>query len=264
MRYMSTGALLASALGGAGFNVLSLAIFDAFTTPPTAERKVIIDTAVLALVAGGVWDELDALYMLAAADSQAALVNWKNPGTFDAVASGGPTFTADRGFTGDATDAQLDAGFNPTTAASPHFTQNSASMAAWALTDAADNKPIIGNATDQTGTNIYPNFAGDAFLRLNDATEAEGFAVAGGTGFFLANRSTSTGRQGYRNGASLGAYASNTSKAVLNEDMKILRQGTKFSGAQVAAASFGGSLDATQQLAFYNAMLAYMQAVGAV
>jgi hypothetical protein len=38
-------------------------------------RNAVIDTFIKALVSGGVWDKLDVLYVFAAHDSQAALLN---------------------------------------------------------------------------------------------------------------------------------------------------------------------------------------------
>ncbi|HXC20220.1 MAG TPA: hypothetical protein VNV13_01980, partial [Steroidobacteraceae bacterium] len=68
---------------GCGYLTQSCAIFAAFTTPPTTSRKVIINTLVNALLNGSTdtWDKMDVLYVMAAADSQAASINWKNPGT---------------------------------------------------------------------------------------------------------------------------------------------------------------------------------------
>src|SRR5262252_6152224 len=73
------------------YDSASLAIFAAFSTPPDTTRKGVIDTCVRALKSAGVWTKLDVLYLFAAADSQAARVNWKNPGTYDGTATNSPT-----------------------------------------------------------------------------------------------------------------------------------------------------------------------------
>jgi|HubBroStandDraft_6_1064221.scaffolds.fasta_scaffold10535_11 hypothetical protein len=85
---------------GCGYLTQSCAIFAAFTTPPTTSRKVIINTLVNALLNGSTdtWDKMDVLYVMAAADSQAASINWKNPGTTTLANIGSPTFTTDTVF----------------------------------------------------------------------------------------------------------------------------------------------------------------------
>src|SRR3990167_508614 len=99
---------LGAALGGAGgaaYDAASQLIFDSFTTPPSTQRKTDIDTLVRALKADGIWSLLDVLYVTAAADNQAAGINWKSPGTFTAIVLGTPAFVADRGYTGSASNA---------------------------------------------------------------------------------------------------------------------------------------------------------------
>jgi hypothetical protein len=92
---------------------LALAIFAAFTTPPTTARKEIINNVVADLVLSGVWNELDVLHVYAAADSQAALINWKSPGTFNGTLFNAPAFAADRGFTGNGSNAYISTGYTP-------------------------------------------------------------------------------------------------------------------------------------------------------
>ena len=73
-----------------GYDAATEAIAAAFTTPPTTARKNLIDAAVVALKSAGVWTKLDALYLFAAADSQAAIINWKAPGTYNCDARSMP------------------------------------------------------------------------------------------------------------------------------------------------------------------------------
>lgn len=254
----------AAVLGG-GFDASSQAIFDAFTTPPTDARKTAINNFVVALKAAGVWSLGDVLGVYAAADSQAAIVNWKNPGTFNGSASS-VTFTADRGFTGDGGAGVVDHSFNPTTAPTPNFTQDSASLGIWVLTSRAGAAlPDAGNASAATGLNIYPRFTDDnTYLRVNDASETGGFAVADSAGFYVGNRSSSSARQGYRNGASVGTYGASTSQALINASIVAGRGGSNFTTDQFSILWIGGSLTSGQVASFYSAALAYMQAVGAV
>lgn len=132
----------------AGFDADAQAIFGAFTTPPDDTRKGLINAYVLALKAGGVWNSLDGLYVFAAADSQAALINWRNPGTHDATLVNAPTFTQDRGFTGNGTNSYVNSNFNPLpqggcTSKTPH-------------TSAREASPISGPATTTSASSASP------------------------------------------------------------------------------------------------------------
>lgn len=251
---------LSGGLGGAGliapgFSPFSLAIFAAFTTPPTSARNVVIDNFVKALVAGGVWDLLDGLYVFAAADSQAALINWKNPGTFDATAVNAPTFVADRGYTGNGTTQSIDSGFNPSTAPSPHFVQNSAGMFSRIRT--AGTGGVFGTGPS---TLFDPSFP---LLRMNNSIGAFGPAGMNVAAFWSGDRSDSTNVAVYKNGTSFASTAADTSTGVDNALAHALRGGTLFGTHQLSSFGFGAHLDATKQSALAAAELAYMQAVGA-
>lgn len=96
---------------GVTLDAAAAAIFDAMTTPPSDARKALINTAVVALKNGGLWSKLSSLQVYAAADNQAARVDWANPARV-AVAVNSPTFTANRGFTGDGATSYIDTQFS--------------------------------------------------------------------------------------------------------------------------------------------------------
>ena len=73
-------------------------------------------------------------YMYAAADSQAAKINWINPGTYNATEVNSPTFTADRGFTGAARPNISIPVSTRRPRQTPKFVRNSACIFAWHVT----------------------------------------------------------------------------------------------------------------------------------
>ena len=88
-------------------------LFLRMTTPPGDTRKLAIDTCIKSLKSAGVWDKLDALYMFAAADSQAAFLDWRR-GTKEGALQGSASFTADTGITGSVVaGSRFDTAFNP-------------------------------------------------------------------------------------------------------------------------------------------------------
>lgn len=249
---------------GSSYQAETEAIAAAFTTPPTTARKDLIDAAVVALKSAGVWTKLDALYAFAAADSQAALINWKAPGTFNCTEVNAPVFTADQGFTG-ASTKYLDSGFNPTTAPSPKFVQDSASAFAWSNTNVQIIGGIIGEnvATASTTTMIYPRYNdNNVYSRINQATANVQIASSDSTGFWSINRSASNLQTLYKNASSLNTNAT-ASNAPTNASMKFLIGSVSepWTG-QCCGGGIGSSLNSTEQTALYNALRTYLTGVG--
>jgi predicted secreted protein len=243
----------------ATYDSASDAIFAAFTTPPTTARKSTIDTCVLALKAAGVWTKLDGLYMLSAADSQAALINWVAPGTYNATQVNAPAFVADQGFTG-ASTKYLDSGYNPTTAPSAKYTLNNAGLFAWSLTATGIDADIAGG--DVTAAiSFRPRSTGNqTFLRLNQGSTNVTVASADATGFWTIDRSASNLTTAYKNGASIGTDAT-VATTLASNNMTFLKGGNTFWTGQVAAGGFGQTLNSTEQAALYNALNAYIASI---
>lgn len=215
------------------------------------------------LICGGVldgwWAKLDVFHVYATQSSGVALLNLPNT-TY--TATGVPTFTADRGFSNSTTDNNVVSTFNPSTATTPNYTQNSAHLSAWSLNVGTTPTQVVGIGT--SGTNIFPEFTdGNLYLRVNDNPETSGFANTTTAGFFLGNRSAATVRQGYLNAVSVGTYGSSTSVA---ENAPLVSVGSSGGASnnsnKVAAISLGGSLTSTDVTNFYNRLRAYMTAVG--
>lgn len=237
----------------------ALAVFAAFTTPPDTTRKGHINTAIEALKTAGVWTKLDGLYLFAAADSQAALINWTVPGTRNASLVDVPTFAADRGFTTDGVNDSINL-FDPS-GGGLQFAQNSASFALWSRT--------IGQSAGANGVThgvssgfINPRTTTDlSSYRINDNTSTT-TANTDGTGLFHATRTGSTASAMYRNGAahSSGSVAST---GVTTGVLRLGFNNAGFNTHQFAAAAVGSGFTSGEATSFYNALLAYMQAVGA-
>ncbi len=259
-----SGGLGGDGLGANLFSPQASQFLSRLATQPTSARQALYAACIDALVAGGVWTKLDALYLLAAANAPTALTNLRSS-SFSATATNNPTFTANQGYAGDGATSLVDTNFNPTTASAPFYVQDSAHISAWVRTSRAGAAMSdMGNASGTTGTNIIPFFTDNsAYLRVNDNAEAEGFAVAASNGYWLGNRSSSTARQGYLNAVSVGTYLSNTSKTPINSNMVLGHGGgSGFSTDQISAASIGGSLTSGQVTTLYNALNTYLTAVG--
>lgn len=245
--------------------------FLARTTGLDATHTSAYKALINGLVADGVFSNLDVLYIFATQDSATALLNLVSS-SFNGIANGAPTFTIDRGFTGVAasTTVYVNSGFNPTTAPSPKYTQNSAHVSIWSATDLTVAGTGVGASSATYETSIYPRFTdGNAYYRINDPDgSGGGIVVATAIGHYLANRSGSNVQQGYKNAVDQGVV-NRVSGAPVSGNIYVLAYNnisavTAGNGTsnQIASCSIGGNLSSTQVTAFYNRLRTYMTTVG--
>jgi len=241
------------------------ALFARIISQPDDTRKGLIDDLIVALKAAGVWTKFDAFYVLAAHDAQTAKLNWKSA-SFDAIAVNSPTFTVDRGYAGNGTTSYLSTGFNPTTAPSPQFVQNSAHIGVWNRSTTINNSmyDMGGNAATPGTMMDCGTTGGQLRGRINHASNVSFNNLGAIIGHNAISRVLSTGINGYLNGAFINQVAL-TSAAPTNETIIICGAGTgaNFSTRELAAVHFGSGLSAAEIDATNDALAVYMTAVGA-
>jgi hypothetical protein len=259
--------------GWRSYDAASETIFAAFTTPPTDARKTVINNCVVALKAAGLWGKLDGLWMFAAADSQAALINWKNPGTFNASNVNSATFTADQGYAGNGSSSYIKTNLTLNTGGL-NFTEDSASFGVWSRTTGQLANAVMAVATGggTYSSLVVPRNASDNALSRNNQAAAGGEAsassVTDGSGLFHSTRVSNTSHDLYRNGGSSIATLSVESVAPGAQDFFFGASNADggaggFTTRQFAMGFVGGGNTSTEVANFYSAILAYMQAVGA-
>lgn len=237
------------------------ALFDAMTIAAPAGRKALINSTILALQAAGVWDLLDVLYLIAAHDEQAGRLNWKSPGAFTALPeSHGPGFVGDRGFAGNGVDQYLRTQWTPSLNA-VHMTQNSASAWVWSLTNAANNSADIGDTGASAIRVTTRGVAGQLVSRINDNTGSTA-TVADSLGLYGGQRLDATNKKGWRNGIEVSATTVAAISLSATEQWICGANTGQYSAKRLALAAWGASL-AGKELAFYTAVLPYMQSLGA-
>lgn len=242
---------------GVSYEAEAVALFARMSTPPTGPRKTLINTLVKSLKAASVWTRFDALYLLAAADSQAARLNWISS-SFTLTAVSSPTFTTDRGYAGDGVGAYLDSGFNPATAGG-RTTLNSAHMGWWVNTAISENAADMGN-TNSVGNSR--DASGNFVARVGSATTSS-VAVGSPVGHSVVDRSASNVQTLYKNGSSV-QIDPHVSTSLSSENYRLLtRAGSAiFNTRRIAAAHYGQSLSAADVSALYSALNTYLTAVG--
>lgn len=217
-----------------------------------------IATLIDGLVADGVWAKLDALYVLAQQNATDALLNLIGT-SYTAANVGGSTFTAYKGFIAVGA-SYLNTTFDPTTAPSPHYTQNSASLGAWSYAVTPSSNTLM---TDYFGgqSSLFDNYSGTTFYaRINDAT-GTGVTTTITKGLFAGDRTNASNVYPYQNGISIGPVSStSTPLATSGNGVKVI--GTGNTSEIISAAFIGASLGAAGQLALYNRLRTYMTVIG--
>jgi hypothetical protein len=173
-------------------------------------------------------------------------------------------FTQYLGFSGfNTSNSYFDTGFNAATAPSPKFIQNSASLGAWLYYDPTDGVNVVmgtGNVGASGESNIYPNFSGSFYTRVNNASIGSVTSPAA-RGFYAGDRLSSASVTPYYNGNALAAQ-SGASVAPQSLNFEIGALSLSGTPATLSSAFIGGSLGAAGQLALYNRLRTYLTAVG--
>lgn len=235
-------------------------VFAAFTEPATAHKKWLGDRLIRRQKTPGIWFKLDIEYVFAVDTSQAALINWKSPSTYNASAVNSPTFTANQGYTG-ASTKYIDTAFTPSSAPSPKYVQDSASAFAWGLSNIQSTAPIAGDVA--TVLNLTPRFTDDKIYgRMNQSTVYASVAMTSSIGLSAITRSTSTLTEIYKNGVFAVSGATASTGVPTGVLLFLTGAGLYWTG-QVASGGFGQNISAAEQTALYDAEFAYMQGVGA-
>jgi hypothetical protein len=221
------------------------------------------------LVSDGIWTKLEVLHVYATSDSATALLNLKSS-SYNGTLHGSPTFTTDRGFTGvsGSSTVFIDTGFSPMAGG---YATDSAHMSLWSVQNVGslDESPM-GNmdaATIFWKSTIFPQASDGKFYgRINSLGTASpaGVTVTNPVGHYLINRSSSTQTNGYKNGT--GILSQSVVDASPNNRIYTLAYnvGATAVGAshQLAMASIGASLNASEVSQFYNRLRTYMTTVG--
>lgn len=234
----------------------------AMSPAPDGARETLIRALIADLQTAGVWAKLDVLYVHAAAASQPARLNWIARQN-DLTAFNSPTFTVDRGYTGDGVSTYLSSGYNPFLGG-VKFTQNSASINVWIGTDQTSSAVRDCGASSRSTINSRSSTT-LAFNTNNATVQSVTLPANTAVGFSGWSRESSVLTRAYKTGIQRGADNTQASSALITGTCTVLAttSAVGFTTRRSQSTSFGQSLSAAEQLAYYNAMQTYMTAVGA-
>lgn len=226
---------------------------------PTAARITLINNLIVSLKSAGIWTDLDVFYVLAAHDAQAARLNWKGaPYSLTEVNS--PTFTTDRGYTGNGTSSYLSTGWRASDGVK--FTLNEAGMWVWSRSNIAESIAACG-VVASNGLTIFPRSATDNMAAALNDNVTTNRTNANGAGLFGASRTSAATKKYWRNGAQVGADVTAASVSLNGSQVRVCgASASSYSTREIAAFAAGASLTG-KEADFYNALNTYMIAVGA-
>lgn len=221
--------------------------------------RLAVNQLVKDLKACGAWSKLDAAYLLAAPDTQAARLNLVNPTQTLLVETNSPAFAAFTGYTGNGSNASLNGPVNMN--AMTNFTQNSGHICAYSLTADQQLGNMCGSNTSiSVQSSLISRSAADiCTMRVNQVTGAPTVSVATGIGLYVGNRTSSSAVDLHKNGASIGT-ASSTSGTITAAIFKLLSGAGTFCTNQLCYASIGSNL-VNVSADYYQAILKFMRAV---
>lgn len=252
------------ALGGGSFLPQATALFARMSTPPTYRRKIVINRAIVALIRADVWTKLDVLYLFAAADSQAARLNWKST-SYTCANGTGVTFTADRGYTGDGASNYLEPGFTP---GNGQFTAGNHTFGRWTRALGVSGGAALGTENGSERVSIRDQDASN-LTTYNGPNGAPKNWLTNSLGNVSVTQTAVSDYDAYRNGAALGNNSNGLSSVAGFGPFFILAErnsvgsAVAFSDSQLSAVYFGAALTATETAQMHTALQDYMTAVGA-
>jgi hypothetical protein len=246
-----------------GYSTEYEAVLTAMTTDPSTTNKGYQNTMVEALVDGGYWARMDLFYVFATEVNTASesLINWIDPGTFNASLFNAPAWAAYEGYTGDGGYNFLESNYNPSSD-NTHYALDDAGFGIYLRTNLADPTAVFG--AKQTGTNqihFSPYNAGGSTFRINTDSYTSTNA-ANTSGFWQGTRTASNVVELYRNGGSV-VTDNSTSTAIPNAELYILAHEVGASSTnQIAIFMLMDAFDDTEADEINDIIETYMDAIG--
>lgn len=223
-------------------------------------------TMICGMVTDGTYSLFDALYIFATNTTTTANLNLVST-SFGLTCSNAPTFTADRGYTGNAFNTFCDPSYIPSTNG-VQLTKNAAHFGFCVLNSRASGAPYQEVGTSD-GTNQIDSepLAPFTSYNINDNNFNAPTVTANVQGTWIFTRTNSTTVNGYLAGSSVISNSSTASAALPTADIYILAQNisgtpTDITGDQLGAAFWGNALTATQAANVTSRISAFITAVG--
>jgi len=222
-------------------------------TLPSDSQQAKQNQLILDLKTAGIWNKLDAFYMLACDGNSAfALINWKNPSAnYGTAVNSLPTFTTNGGFTGSGSNAiNLNFAANSGT----NFASPNASIGVFVGTAVyGPATPFMGASDDRN--RLWQSSAGNLQSCQLSGSSYDGAVVANNNMNHL-NVNSTNARLFLNGSVSGGGYKGSWLTDTTNFHLFRTANGTVYNSSQIKMAFIGGDL-AAQASSFYGTMNTY-------
>jgi hypothetical protein len=254
---------VAPAVAAAGYYADYQPIYDTLVAWGVTPHDTVADIQndfVYELDTAGVWDELDGLYVFAAEDSLAGLLEWSSLAFARKLTLHGVvTFDQFEGFTGGGTNGADygDTHWDPSNNG-VHFIRNDAFVATYTRTSINENSGFVGSrSTGTQGTIHSSRYGGNSLWQVNSA-DCDLAGSINTPGFTASDRDAANNCDFYSNGTK---YADGTQASVVvaSADWHIFgwnNNGTSANNGitEISIVMWGGSLGVTKQ-AYLNTIV---------
>lgn len=245
-------------------------VLDAMTTDPTGDTLTWQEDLIYGLDTCGAADTLDFFYVFATTNNGdgEALINWLNPGTFDADNPTATAWTKRQGYTGNATDDYISTNYNPYSDGI-NWEQHDASIGVFTLaTNSGSEWEIGGEGSNGYGSQILQYYGGGVMYGCLNRSSGAQTSHTNSIGLYHAVRREGNIVYNYKNGSLLGSD-SYTTYGVTNGELYVLAyndngSATGFSDNTIAIAFGGGSMSDTQIASVYALINTYLTNIGAI
>ncbi len=252
----------------ATYDVDAQALFHRMAVQPDATRKTLINDFIVGIKSdlsiSNLSDAFDALHFIAGHNQADTRLNWVNS-SHTLIEVNSPTWTLDRGYTGDGASMYLDMNYNPSSQG-VNLTQDNLSIGAYSRSNVDDGSYTIGNFDGAGSTDVIPRTDGNFLARAASITST-GVAVANSLGLSVVARENDNANQKtYKNGALQNTDAAASAPHInLTFYLLALHQpvgGTLHTTRQLAF-SFVGSGTLINQTNLFTRVEVYLDAIGA-
>lgn len=204
-------------------------VYAAMTTKPSSTIAGYQEDLVYSLdtcdFAGGasVWDRMDFFYVFSNEVNTAseALINWNDPGTFDADNVSSTAFTAYEGFTGDGVADYISTNWIPSSDGT-NYTLNSASFGIYLRVNVDEANIAIGCSDGTQLISLRPRAGGTATARVNSSATIA-YNTTEARGLWVVTRRGANEVEMYRNGGSV-ATDTDVSVGLPTKELTILAE----------------------------------------
>lgn len=248
------------------FQTETKTLLAALTGTYSLARKKAIDQMIKSLKSAGVWAKLDVLQIYAAPTAADAVVNWKNPGTFNATLVNSPTLEVDRGITGDGASSYIKSNFIPSTNG-VNFSKDSAGFHIGIKTDDDSTVTDLGVRDPDNVVRFMARYSGNSIFNINQTSSSIITMVVSSAGFFSVCRTAANSIYRRRNKVAAGA-GTEASSALPSKEIFIAAYNNAGSPIQYSARQYvffalSAGLSTSESDTFADALETYLDYIGA-